>query len=256
MLRFQLLEEEILQWRRILRARPRLVLCLDGGGMRTLAQLRILRYLEDRLFEGRKLHEYFDMVCGIGIGGIAALGLGQGKSVRQMEELLWELPEAIFQQGYESWWGGYQFDKQRGIELITKYFTPQSTAESKSSEIAVPTDDGGKGDAQQEKETGEKEKEDTTDKEKGKEIEPTKLSRRSQADPTERSQNTRCKSKREACAVVVVTQTYAEEVQVSRFTETQLGIEPLIQLFNDALLTEYHCPSAKRGELPKLRGNI
>jgi hypothetical protein len=52
---------------------PRLVLTLDGGGMRGLFEARVLAALEERL--ERPVWEIFDLVSGTSTGGIVALGL-------------------------------------------------------------------------------------------------------------------------------------------------------------------------------------
>src|SRR5262245_34834149 len=50
------------------------VLCIDNGGVRGLFALRILRDLKDRT--NKEPHELFDLICGVGTGGIIALLLG------------------------------------------------------------------------------------------------------------------------------------------------------------------------------------
>lgn len=56
----------------------KLILSIDGGGMRGLVAVRILQALESRLRQ-RSLHEpmcrLFDLVCGTSTGGITAAGL-------------------------------------------------------------------------------------------------------------------------------------------------------------------------------------
>jgi patatin-like phospholipase/acyl hydrolase len=54
------------------------VLCLDGGGVRGLIQIEVLRQLELRT--GAKVTEIFDWIVGTSTGGILALGLVYGNS--------------------------------------------------------------------------------------------------------------------------------------------------------------------------------
>ncbi|KAG9694586.1 FabD/lysophospholipase-like protein, partial [Aureobasidium melanogenum] len=54
------------------------VLALDGGGIKGLVQLQILKYLLDKtgLREAIHISSFFDLMVGSSIGGICALGLG------------------------------------------------------------------------------------------------------------------------------------------------------------------------------------
>ncbi|KAF8462152.1 acyl transferase/acyl hydrolase/lysophospholipase [Kalaharituber pfeilii] len=56
-------------------AAPR-VLCLDGGGVRSVIQLKVLAALEDRIALQIPIQEFFDLIIGTSAGGIVALGLG------------------------------------------------------------------------------------------------------------------------------------------------------------------------------------
>lgn len=55
------------------------MLFLDGGGIRGLIQIEVLRKLEQET--GRKITELFDWIVGTSTGGIIALGLVYGESV-------------------------------------------------------------------------------------------------------------------------------------------------------------------------------
>ncbi|KAG8162296.1 hypothetical protein KVR01_008061 [Diaporthe batatas] len=52
------------------------VLCLDGGGVRGLVQLRVLREIERVLGPGLPIQLFFDLMVGTNTGGIIAIGLG------------------------------------------------------------------------------------------------------------------------------------------------------------------------------------
>ena len=55
------------------------VLCLDGGGVRGLVQLEILRQMEERLaVKDQKITDLFDYIVGTSTGGIIALAMVYG----------------------------------------------------------------------------------------------------------------------------------------------------------------------------------
>ncbi|KAF9697343.1 hypothetical protein EKO04_005060 [Ascochyta lentis] len=51
------------------------VLTLDGGGIRGIVELEILRSLEEALGNGLRIQNFFDLVVGTSTGGLVALGL-------------------------------------------------------------------------------------------------------------------------------------------------------------------------------------
>ena len=63
--------------------RPLRILALDGGGVRGLWEVLILKFLMKRLkFEAKlpkipELWRYFDLICGTSTGGVLALMLGR-----------------------------------------------------------------------------------------------------------------------------------------------------------------------------------
>ncbi|XVE51140.1 hypothetical protein DITRI_Ditri02bG0015200 [Diplodiscus trichospermus] len=71
------------------------ILALDGGGMRGLATVLILKEIETRT--GKPIHEQFDLICGTSTGGILAVALGiKLMSVAQLEEIYRNLGEVVF----------------------------------------------------------------------------------------------------------------------------------------------------------------
>ena len=55
------------------------ILCLDGGGVRGLVQIEMLRQIEQRT--GKRITELFDWIVGTSTGGIIALTLVYGRSL-------------------------------------------------------------------------------------------------------------------------------------------------------------------------------
>lgn len=56
------------------------ILSLDGGGIKGIYTVELLRLCEEQLGRGESLARYFDMIAGTSTGGIIALGLGLGIS--------------------------------------------------------------------------------------------------------------------------------------------------------------------------------
>jgi|SoiMethySBSTD1v2_1073268.scaffolds.fasta_scaffold546299_1 predicted acylesterase/phospholipase RssA len=74
---------------RLTRKGPKKLLAIDGGGMRGVLSLEVLRKIEDILKEksghdGFRLAHYFDYIAGTSTGGIIAAGLSIGMSVQQI----------------------------------------------------------------------------------------------------------------------------------------------------------------------------
>lgn len=68
----------------------RYILCIDGGGMRGIIPIQVLKYLENKLKEHnckKNLIENFDLVSGTSTGGLIALSLScqNGKTLEEME---------------------------------------------------------------------------------------------------------------------------------------------------------------------------
>jgi predicted acylesterase/phospholipase RssA len=78
--------------------RPIRILCMDGGGMRGLCLIEMLKYLQ--LFLGCKnIVERFDLICGTSTGGLVALGLGVKKvSLEEIQSMYWSIGNNVFSQ--------------------------------------------------------------------------------------------------------------------------------------------------------------
>ncbi|KAL3627536.1 Phospholipase A I [Castilleja foliolosa] len=91
-------ENEIL--RRAIKGRPvpkrgLRILTMDGGGMKGLATVKILREIEKGT--GKQIHELFDLICGTSTGGMLAVALGiKLMSLEKCEEIYKELGKLVF----------------------------------------------------------------------------------------------------------------------------------------------------------------
>ncbi|XP_078437469.1 phospholipase A I-like protein isoform X2 [Wolffia australiana] len=71
------------------------ILSMDGGGMKGLATVQILRQIE--LGTGKSIHESFDLICGTSTGGMLAIALGvKQMSLEQCEEIYKKLGKLVF----------------------------------------------------------------------------------------------------------------------------------------------------------------
>jgi len=75
---------------------PRRMLALDGGGIRGVLTLQILKSIETQL--GTRLCDYFDYIAGTSTGAIIAAGLSIGKSVEELIDFYRETGTEMFQQ--------------------------------------------------------------------------------------------------------------------------------------------------------------
>ena len=50
------------------------ILAMDGGGMKGLATVQMLKEIEKG--SGKRIHELFDLICGTSTGGMLAVALG------------------------------------------------------------------------------------------------------------------------------------------------------------------------------------
>jgi hypothetical protein len=73
---------------------PRKMLALDGGGIRGVLTLGILKRIEDAV---GPLHEFFDYIAGTSTGAIIAAGLSLGMSVDELIDFYKQSGPAMFQ---------------------------------------------------------------------------------------------------------------------------------------------------------------
>lgn len=86
--------------RRAIRGRPVAkkglrILSMDGGGMKGLATVQMLKQIEQGT--GKRIHEMFDLICGTSTGGMLAMALGiKRMTLDQCEEIYTKLGESLF----------------------------------------------------------------------------------------------------------------------------------------------------------------
>ena len=71
-------------------------MCIDGGGLRGLISLEILRKIESSDSRGRTLSKRFDEFVGTSIGGIIVLLLADGWTVGNIQKLCFRLKDKVF----------------------------------------------------------------------------------------------------------------------------------------------------------------
>lgn len=88
---------------------PKRILALDGGGIRGILTVQVLKRLET-LLRARsggdpefRLCDYFDLIGGTSTGAILAAGLATGMSADELEQLYRELGDAIFEPDLLRW---------------------------------------------------------------------------------------------------------------------------------------------------------
>ncbi|KAL0321142.1 UNVERIFIED_CONTAM: Phospholipase A I [Sesamum radiatum] len=71
------------------------ILAMDGGGMKGLATVKILKEIERNT--GKQMHELFDLICGTSTGGMLAVALGiKEMSLERCEGIYKELGKVVF----------------------------------------------------------------------------------------------------------------------------------------------------------------
>jgi len=83
---------------------PKRILSLDGGGLRGMLTVQVLRKIET-ILRGRfgrelRLCDYFDLIAGTSTGAIIAGGLALGMSVDEIEKKYKELGDKVFMRSF------------------------------------------------------------------------------------------------------------------------------------------------------------
>src|SRR5262249_39655191 len=82
--------------------RPRRILALDGGGIRGVLTLQVLRRVEELLRKRYgagpefRLCDYFDYIGGTSTGGIIAAALARGMAASEVHRFYWEFGTEVF----------------------------------------------------------------------------------------------------------------------------------------------------------------
>lgn len=77
------------------------VLSIDGGGTRGLVSIEILKHIERQT--NKRIHELFDLICGVSSGAIITMAIGSGKfTLDQCESFYREMSEDIFKSDFWS----------------------------------------------------------------------------------------------------------------------------------------------------------
>lgn len=116
------------------------ILALSGGGFRGLFTAEVLAGLEEKI--KAPISKSFDLICGTSVGAIIALGLGSGKSGRDIANVIKDRGKSIFHGG-----GGYIFARHGNTNLcnvVNNMFGDKSLADSEN-RILIPVVNGSSG---------------------------------------------------------------------------------------------------------------
>lgn len=114
------------------RCGPRRLLALDGGGIRGVISIEILKKIESLLREQTGnptlvLADYFDYIAGTSIGAVIAAGLALGKSVDELRSVYREGGREMFTSaGIAARWR-HKFTAEKLTERIKLEVGPQTT---------------------------------------------------------------------------------------------------------------------------------
>lgn len=115
------------------------VLAMDGGGIRGLLSSRILVAVEEKIKEktnnpNAKLSDYFDVISGTSVGGIAALSLLAGYNASQITEIWYSNANNIFGSSMAQWMGPAidSAYSPEGLEKVLQHYLGSETLMSKT----------------------------------------------------------------------------------------------------------------------------
>lgn len=109
----------------------RLVLSLDGGGIRGTATIHFLESLEEAL--GHPLYEIFDMIAGTSTGAIQAALIGSGRTCKETREIASteEAQKAIFPHPPNSVLRGPKYDGKGKSKMLNLHLGDVKISETK-----------------------------------------------------------------------------------------------------------------------------
>src|SRR5665647_800130 len=79
------------------------ILSIDGGGIRGVIPAKVLAELEQKLQEkepGKKLYQYFDLICGTSTGAILAIAIALGIPAKDIVKFYTKNAKIIFPKWY------------------------------------------------------------------------------------------------------------------------------------------------------------
>jgi predicted acylesterase/phospholipase RssA len=121
--------------------RPLRILSLDGGGIRGLIEVQILSILSQNFFNdssGKKLLDYFDLVCGTSTGGILATALAEDLPLEDCHNLYMDIGAKLFRHPYffgggvkafHYLWNGEEYDSDLLTKMIIQYLGSKPLSE-------------------------------------------------------------------------------------------------------------------------------
>lgn len=119
------------------------ILSIDGGGIKGVFAASFLASLEDNL--QFPIHEYFDLIAGTSTGGIIALGLGFGRSAKELVNFYLERGPEIFPAEARTFRGvlkmlikGHRYKSTALRAALTEVFGDAVLGEAKT-RLLIPT---------------------------------------------------------------------------------------------------------------------
>ncbi|HEX2123620.1 MAG TPA: patatin-like phospholipase family protein [Thermoanaerobaculia bacterium] len=113
---------------------PKRILALDGGGLRGILTLGILRHIEDELRArhgddaGFRLCHYFDLIAGTSTGAIIAAALAVGLTVEEITARYRQLGSRVFERSFlRQGLFRAKYDERRLIEELKTLFGADET---------------------------------------------------------------------------------------------------------------------------------
>ncbi|MGW4533763.1 CBASS cGAMP-activated phospholipase [Nocardia sp. NPDC004340] len=119
---------------------PKKILCIDGGGIKGVFPAAFLADVEEKL--DRPIVDYFDLIVGTSTGGIIALGLGLGLSVKEILGFYEQRGPEIFRGnrsvGLVRWLGAAKYNPKPLIAALEDVFGDRVLGESKT-RLVIPS---------------------------------------------------------------------------------------------------------------------
>ncbi len=112
---------------------PKRILTVDGGGLRGIFSLKLLKRIEDILKarhgndDDFRLCHYFDLMAGTSTGSVVAAALALGMTVDEVRQRYWELGENVFEKTFfRRGLFRAKYDKDRLVEALKNTFGPET----------------------------------------------------------------------------------------------------------------------------------